>query len=245
MSQARRHRSVADAFLLELLTRQLDDWQRRSGRSEVHVVDLGGGTGTFASRLADLGYAITVIDPSPDALASLQRRTDDRLRSTSANSPRIRGVQGDASELVELLGPNAADVVVCHRVLEVVDDPAEALRGMAEVLRPGGVLSLVIAQRRSVVLSQAMSGQVELARRTWNDPSRFDLDRVGELVVAAGFRVLATDGVGSVAGYLAESLMESEAGLYSELLALEREVSGDPAFRALAPLAHLFAELPA
>lgn len=253
MSQLRR-RSVADAFLLELLTRQLDEWRQRTNRGQCRVVDLGGGTGTFASVLADLGYAITVLDPSADALASLQRRTEDRRRRTDhqvgqdvdqdPRTPQIRGLQGDASELVALLGPSSVDVVVCHRVLEVVEDPAEALRGMAEVLRPGGVISLLLTQPRSVVLSQALSGQAELALQTWQDPARLDLEQATDWVTSAGFQIMAIDGVGSVAGHVAEAAIESDVGFYTDLLALERQVSRDPAFRALAPTVHLFAELP-
>ena len=41
------------------------------------VLDLGGGTGGDAVRLACAGHDVTVVDPSPDALASLERRTAD------------------------------------------------------------------------------------------------------------------------------------------------------------------------
>ncbi len=244
MGQARRRRSITDAFLLELLTGQLDEWRRRTGRAECRVVDLGGGTGTFASALADLGHTITVVDPSPDALASLRRRSADRGREAEGPTvPAIRGVQGDASELVSLLGPRSVDLVVCHRVLEMVEDPGGALRGMAEVLTPGGALSLVLNQSRSVVLAQALSGHAATALRTWQDPARTDLQQVLGQVGEAGFRVLATDGIGSIAHYVAESMVETDAAFYADLLALERGVSQDPAFRALAPAAHVFAEL--
>ena len=38
------------------------------------VLDIGGGTGGFAVRVAELGHRVTVVDPSPDALAALGRR---------------------------------------------------------------------------------------------------------------------------------------------------------------------------
>ena len=47
----------------------------RSG--PLDVLDVGGGTGGDAVRLAALGHRVTVVDPSPDALASL--RTIPRL----------------------------------------------------------------------------------------------------------------------------------------------------------------------
>ena len=46
---------------------------RRTGRA-CDVLDIGGGTGGFAVRVAELGHRVTVVDPSPDALAALDRR---------------------------------------------------------------------------------------------------------------------------------------------------------------------------
>ncbi|MGH8880853.1 MAG: methyltransferase domain-containing protein, partial [Stackebrandtia sp.] len=42
-----------------------------------HVVDVGGGTGGFAVPLAKAGHEVTVVDPSPNALAGLTRRAAD------------------------------------------------------------------------------------------------------------------------------------------------------------------------
>lgn len=246
MAEPRRRRSVSQAYLLDLLTSQLADWQARTGTERCDVVDVGGGTGFIAMALADLGHSVTVIDPSPDALASLERRTAD------ARPPgEIRGIQGDAGNLAELVGPagvhlvGGADLVVCHRVLEVIDVPADALASMASVLRPGGALSLAVSQRHSVVLSQALAGHIASARRILADPQRFDIDRVSDLVRSAGFDIVARHGIGAIADHVPESLLESEAGAYTELYSLESEISQDPAFRALAPLVHVFAQIPA
>jgi S-adenosylmethionine-dependent methyltransferase len=236
-----RRRSVSQTFLLELLTRQLADWiEADSTRDTFDVVDVGGGTGGIAAMLASQGHRVRVVDPSPDALASLERRSaDEGLES------RLSGLQGDTGELVALLGAEAVDVVICHRVLEVVDAPAAALAAMAEVLRPAGVLSLLVGQRPSVVLSQALAGHFRQARRTYADPGRFDFDQVLALVRAAGFEPLATHGIGAIADHVPEALVDADVDAYDELAALEAQVSADPAFRAVAPAVHVFARLEA
>ena len=231
-----RRRSVAQNHLLALLTRQLDDLVPGEWRA-LDVVDLGGGTGGMAIPLAARGHQVRVVDPSPDALAALERRTAD-----AGLTGRIAGLQGDAAELASLIGERQADVVVCHRVLEVVDDPAAALAAMAGTLRTGGVLSLLVAQRQALVLSQALAGRLELARRTYADPNLFDQARVLELVQRAGFTVLASHGIGAVADLVPERLLETEPGAYEDLTQLEAEISSDPAFRALAPHLHVFAQ---
>ena len=235
MVELRRRRSVSSAYVLDLLVAQLADVQVRIARP-CEVVDLGGGTGGIATSLAALGHQVTVIDPSPDALASLERRTAD-----NGLSGHIRGVQGDAGDLHDLIGPSGVDVMVCHRVLEVLESPADALEAMAAVLRPGGVLSLLVSQRHSLVLTQALGGHIAQARRTLADPALFDHDQIVDLVKSSGFTVLASHGIGAIADHVPESVIDAEPGAYAELVALEAEVSTDPAFRALAPLVHVFA----
>lgn len=239
MNEPRRHhrsRSVAETLLADLVTGLLDDWQRERGLADYSVTDLGGGTGTFAIRLAEAGRTVTVVDPSLDALASLQRRVaEGRL------ADRLRGVQGDAADLHDLIGPAATDVMLCHRTLEVIDDPATALRAMAEVVRPGGVLSVVIPQRRAAVLSQALQGHVGAALHALDDPSRFDLDEVTALIGDAGFAVRQIHGIGALAHHVPAAAIESDPRLVEALYELESRISDDLAFRAIAPWAHILA----
>lgn len=243
MVDRRRPRSIAAALLQDLLTGELTQWQceQRPDVAPVmlEVVDVGGGTGGVASALAALGYRVTVVDPSPDALASLARRAAE-----AGLSDRLRGLQGDASDLPQVIGAEGADVVLCHRVLEVVDSPADAVQAMAGLLRPGGGLSLVVSQRHAQVLSQALSGHIVQARQTFADAHRFDHGQVVRWVEEAGLRVRSSAGVGALADHVPEVLVDVGTVAYDELYALEREISVDPAFRAVAPLVHLFAERP-
>ena len=236
MVELGRRRSVSQSHLLELLTSQLGDLVAGEWRP-LDIVDVGGGTGVVAIPLASRGHRVTVIDPSPDALASLERRAAD-----SGVTDRIRALQGDAADLADLVPAHEADAVLCHRVLEVLDAPEVALRAMAGVLRRGGVLSLLVAQRHSVVLTQALAGHLALARRSYADPTKFDYDRVIRLVQEAGFLVLASHGIGAISDQVPERVVEAEPGAYAELVALETEISTDPAFRALAPHLHVLAQ---
>ena len=237
MIELRRRRSVSQSHLLQLLMDQLDDLGAGEWRP-LDIIDVGGGTGGVAIPLAMRGHRVTVVDPSPDALASLERRAAE-----AGVTGRIGALQGDAADLADLVPAHESDVVVCHRVLEVLEAPGDALRKMAGTLRRGGVLSLLVAQRHSLVLTQALAGHLALARRSYADPSRFDYDRVVELVEEAGFTVLTTHGIGAISDQVPERMIEAEVGAYAELVALESEISTDPAFRALAPHVHVFAQV--
>ncbi len=234
MADQRRRRSVSAAFLSELVGAQLAS--RQAAGEVLDIVDVGGGTGVFATELAALGHRVTVVDPSPDALASLERRTAD-----AGLSARITARQGDAAGLVEVVGPATVDVVVCHRVLEVVDSPPAALNAMAAVLRPGGWLTLLVSQRQATVLAHALLGHIDQARRSYAAPA-FDHQQIISLVADSGLVVQQLHGVGAVADHVPEAVIDADARAYDQLLALEREISTDTAFRAIAPQLHVLAE---
>jgi S-adenosylmethionine-dependent methyltransferase len=206
------------------------------------VLDAGGGTGGFAVPLAAAGHRVTVVDPSPDSLAALQRRAAE-----GGLSERVVAVQGDLADLAAVAAPGSADLVLCHSVLEVVDDPATALAAAAEVLRPGGRLSLLVAGRDAAVVARALAGRPDEAAHVLTDPAgrpadaaarRWTPDALRELVAGAGLQVEQLHGVRVVADLVPSALLDTEPGAAAALLALERALSDREPFRGLATQLH-------
>lgn len=213
------------------------------GASE--VLDIGGGTGEFAVRAATLGPRVRVVDPSPDALASLARRARE-----AGVSERIVAEQGDLAQLADLVEPASVDVVLCHGVLEVVDDPAGALTRIRGVLRPGGSLSLLVAQRHAAVVAKAVAGHFDeaLALLDGVEPQaasgarhRFTVGEVVELVEAAGFSLGIVHGIRVFADLVPGVLHDLEPGSAAALHALECAAAERPELLPLAAQVHLVA----
>ncbi|WP_374456637.1 class I SAM-dependent methyltransferase [Nocardioides sp.] len=211
------------------------------GAGQARIVDIGGGTGGFAVPLAELGHTVQVIDPSPDALAALDRRARER-----GVADRVTGQQGDLSDLPSLV--DEADLVLCHGVLEMVDDPAAALTAIAGVLRPGGHLSLLVAQRHAAVVARAMAGHFQAARELLDgDPAtgraghRFTHDGVVDLLTAAGLQPSTVQAVRVFADLVPGSLLDLEPGATAALVELERAVATRPEYLPLATQLHVLA----
>ncbi|MEV4258806.1 methyltransferase domain-containing protein, partial [Spirillospora sp. NPDC049652] len=151
---------VRGAVLWDVLREVL---ARVSGQGPCDVVDVGGGTGGFAVPLAELGHRVTVVDASPDALAALERRAAEAGVS-------VRALQGDAVDLPQVLGESSADLVLCHSVLEFVDDPAAAMHALTRIVRPGGAVSVLVAGQVAAALHRAAAGRFDDARRVLEDP---------------------------------------------------------------------------
>ncbi|HET8614016.1 MAG TPA: methyltransferase domain-containing protein [Actinomycetales bacterium] len=220
----------------------------RTGRDRLDVLDLGGGTGGLAVALAAQGHQVLVVDPSPDALAALERRAEE-----SGVADRVRSVQADAATLADVVGAADADLVCCHEVLEHVDDPADALAEVVRAVRPGGIVSLLVAQRSATVVARALAGRFVEAAQALDDPSgrwgpadplprRFDVAALGDLVASAGLVVRHLHGVRLFSDLVPEVLLEGDDSR-TALLELERRAgAGDSGLVALATQLHVLAE---
>lgn len=228
-----RRRSVSQTLLIDLLSSQMAAWQQREV-APISVVDLGGGTGGLAVALAAQGHAITVMDPSPDALAALQRRAAE-----ADLSDYISAIQGDTSDLSKLIAPGACNVVVCHRVLDIVEDAPGALAEIATVLE-SGLLSLLVSQRYAAVVGQAAAGDFGAAQRLWSDERFFDVESITELLAAAGFSVASVHGIGVISEHVNEAHVERPER-FEELYRLEASASAETTLVSAAPLLHVLA----
>ncbi len=218
---------------------------------QLRVLDVGGGSGVFAVPLARLGHEVTVVDPSADALATLQRRAQ-----TAGVGDHVRGLQGDGDLLHELPlgddgGDGAYDLALCHSVLEVVDDPSTTLREVTRALRPGGQVSIATANRAGAVLARALSGHPKeaLALLEDRDPApgrtrparrRFGPDDLLALVTDAGLQPGSWRGVAVVT-----DLLDAASGADPEAVRrLELALAGTSPYRDVATGLHVLATRP-
>jgi S-adenosylmethionine-dependent methyltransferase len=231
-----RHRGVLWDAVRELLASTAE----AHPGEELRVLDLGGGTGGLAVPVAELGHRVTVVDPSPDALAALDRRATEH-----GVDDRIRGVQGDTADLLDHVGPGELDVVLCHGVLEVVDDPTEALDAIRSAMRPDGLLSVVVAGRYAAVLAKALTGHLSearaLLRGTPTRPHRYVPAELVDLLSTRGFTTERVHAVRVFADLVPSTVFDVEVDAPQALLALEQDVADVEAFAALAAQLHVVA----
>lgn len=239
-------RTLRTAVVWRTLRGALDDRAAATGRRELDVVDAGGGTGNFAVPLAALGHHVTVADPNPDSLAALERRAAE-----AGVTGRVRPVQAEAAGLIDVVGAGAADLVMCHSVLEYVDDPAAELAAVVAAARAGAAVSVLIANPVAAAVHRAIAGQFDDAARlltdpdgTWGDrdpmPRRFTREAITALLAAAGLTVESVHGVRVFADLIPGRLID-DPGAADPLAALERAAATHPALRDIATQLHVLA----
>ncbi|MFD5472725.1 class I SAM-dependent methyltransferase [Streptomyces sp. NPDC127105] len=245
---SRPRASLRTAVVWEVLHDALDHRVKASGRDSLDVLDTGGGSGNFAVPAARLGHRVTVVDPSPNALFALERRAAE-----AGVAERVRGVQGDAHGLFDVVERGGYDAVLCHGVLEYVDDPAEGVRNAVAALRSEGILSVLASGLGGAVLARALAGHFKEARQALDDPEgrwgegdpmprRFTAEQLTALVEGAGLRVGAVHGVRIFADLVPGVLVDTEPGALDALLKLEAAAAERPAFHSVATQLHVLGE---
>ena len=115
--------------------------------SPLKILDAGGGTGEQAANLARLGHDVTLLDFSPPMLEAAHQHCAG-LAVTCACA--------EANQVDTLFPPHTFDVVLCHSLLEFVEDPMLILQRLTNVLRKEGLISIVVGNRHHAPLRAAL-----------------------------------------------------------------------------------------
>ncbi|TWP50232.1 class I SAM-dependent methyltransferase [Lentzea tibetensis] len=229
-----------------VLDTELAAARERRGGDAPRVLDVGGGSGVWAVPLAAAGCHVTVVEPSPNALATLHSRARDA-------GVTIEAVQGDTDALGDLVPAGAADLVLGHGLLEIVDDAEAGLRALALAVAPGGAVSVLVANRYAAILHRAIAGRIVDARRLLDDDAgqlagsrdplvrRFDVAGLEALVEKVGLTVEVLQGHGVVSDLVPGVVLDANPGAAEALAQLELEAATRSPLRDVAARLHVLA----
>lgn len=212
-------------------------------RRSLRGLDLGCGTGATGLRLAHLGIQMTLLDSSSAMLDIAKRAARE-----AGIDERIALEHGDAAQVANLFPAGSFDVVLCHNILEYVDDPTAVLSAAAQVLRSDsaeiGILSVLARSRTGEVLKAGIeAGDLGAAERNltaewgyeslFGGPVRlFTLDCLQAMAKEASLAVAAERGVRAISDYLPPQVSRREE--YERIFELERKLGIRPEFASIA-----------
>jgi S-adenosylmethionine-dependent methyltransferase len=206
----------------------------------LRALDLGCGTGALGVRLAQLGFHVTLMDVTPEML---------ELAKTAAQAAgvaeRIALTRGDAAQIATLFHPQSFDVILCHNVLEFVDDPPFVLRAAALALRNStSILSVLVRNQpgevlKAALLSADLAAAEQILTSEWADESLyggkvrlFNANGLHAMLEAASLATEATRGVRVISDYLPPKISRTDE--YAAIFELERKLGRHPEFTAMA-----------
>ena len=231
---------------LDLAFASLQDYLPQATQS-LRALDLGCGTGAMAVRLARLGLHVTLLDASVPMLDFAKRAARE-----AGVTERIALKHGDAAELANLFPTQSFDVIVCHNILEYVDDPCVVLRASARALRDSAsIISVLVRNQAGEVLKAAVQdGDLDATEHNltaeWGHESLyggrvrlFTAESLHAMLLESTLAVIAKRGVRVMSDYLPPRVSRNDE--YKRILELERKLGRRPEFAAVARYTHCLA----
>lgn len=117
-------------------------WKQLGDIKDKCILDFGSGEGITADHYAEFNRVVAV-EPWDEMLKDVWTDHD------------YRQVVGDVNVLSEF-EDNSFDMIICHNVLEYIDDKESVVKELTRVLKPGGFISLVKHNRNGRVMQMAV-----------------------------------------------------------------------------------------
>lgn len=214
--------------------------QHLSGR-KLRILDAGGGNGLDSLPLAAQGHDVLIVDYSAAMLADAQTQA-----ATRGLQGQLQVQQAELSGIDELLKGETFDAVLCHNVIQYLDDAPALLRQLAAALRPGGLLSLVSMNRYSAVYAALLlRNDVKAARAGIGAHAAhtviFDAPLIvysaaeaAAMLAQAGLAVTADYGLLCITAYWREDERKHDPAVYAQLEELELALMDQEPYKSLA-----------
>ncbi|MER5880660.1 methyltransferase domain-containing protein [Streptomyces sp. NPDC001910] len=235
--------TIAEANLL----RHLGDLDGESLR----ILDLAGGDGGDAIRLAARGHHVTIVDYASAMLAAATER------AVAGGVPElINCVEADATDLPRDLANGEFDVVLCHNLLQYMDDIPDTLASVLSPLKAGGLVSVMAINRHSAPLNIAVRDMDPAAALAALDTDQtqtqmfnsaltlYTAEEIIRTLLELGCRDIAHDGIRSFCDYITDDARKHEPDFYAALERLELATTARPPYMHTARLFQLTAWKP-
>ncbi len=121
-------------------------------QAPMKVLDAGGGTGMMALVFANHGHDVTIVDVSSDALMVAKTRLKD--------FPNTKFIKADIDSISERF-----DCIICHAVLEWLDEPLAYIDKLTSLLSAKGYLSLSFFNYHAKVFSNLLYTNFDYVKR--------------------------------------------------------------------------------
>jgi SAM-dependent methyltransferase len=135
------------------------------------VLDVGGGAGHQSFPLAQAGYDVTLLDPSPAMLDKARLRLQ---RMPGEAQQRVTLLEADGENADQAVNGQRFAAVLCHGVLGYLEQPGPLVDQLCRCAAAGGVVSIMAGNAKAMAVRPALE-------RRWDDAlASFDADARAE-----------------------------------------------------------------
>lgn len=233
--------AVLTADLVPVVARLMDDRTQ-----PLRILDVGGGLGQLAIQFAQQGHRVTINDISPVMLEHAR----ERAREVGVEAA-INWHCGPYQDLATLLGSQVLqpfDLVMCHAVLEWLQEPELLVPALAALVRPEGYLSLCFYNPASIIYRNLIRGNFNWVQQsgtytadngslTPNNPCT--IDQVRGWLAQSALRIQTESGLRVFSDYVVDKRGGHQVP--EQVLAMELEYSTQEPYKWMGRYLHVVA----
>jgi S-adenosylmethionine-dependent methyltransferase len=221
-------------------------------KGELRVLDAGCGLGEMATFLLDKSSSLVLLDFSEKMLENAKERLSKR--HPDLQKDRLMFIHGRVEDLEACLPKGSFHLILCHTLLEYVENPRSILAVLAGRLAHGGLLSLVTVNRFSeafklaILRNDLIGARRALHKRDYKaslfddvPKNTFSFQDLAELLDDLHLKVMGRYGIRIFADYLPEE-GGKDPDNYRLLFELEKEASKLSPFLHVARYLHLICQ---
>ena len=217
----------------------------------LRVLDAGGGNGLDSLALARMNHQIDIVDISQQML------NDARANAALAGvTARLDTHAIDILSIDKVFATNEFDIVLCHNVIQFIDEVQPLLEMLLQVLKPGGFISLITTNQYSLPYQAAFMEQDLDKAFTQLDAadqynSIFEVnsheyrpDEVMQWLTSMGFTLEKHYGIRCLYNYWGTNELKNDSTVYAKLKKLEMEFTDREPYKQTARQFQLIARKP-
>ncbi|GIU26470.1 tRNA uridine 5-oxyacetic acid(34) methyltransferase CmoM [Shewanella schlegeliana] len=210
----------------------------------LNVLDAGGGLAQLSQKLASQGHRVSLCDLSSEMLALAKQEIikNDLIEQ-------YRFIHSPVQEVAEHL-PAKVDLVLFHAVMEWLAEPLQALEGLCEQVKPGGIISVMFYNYNGLLFKNLICGNLNHIEKGMPHRKRFKLqpqqgiqpELVYQCLEHAGFKILGKTGVRTFHDYMQDHDMGDFS--FEQIVAMEQKLCRQEPFLSLGRYIHVYAQKP-
>lgn len=209
-------------------------WKQIGDLKDKYILDFGSGEGANADHFAKENKVVA-IEPWEEMLKYAWKDNE------------YRQIVGDVKALSEF-PDNTFDAIICHNVLEYIDDKEEIVKELARVLKPEGFISIVKHNRNGRVMQMAVLLDDFEKANDLLDGKNSAASKFGEIRYyededitkwAPGLSINKILGIRTFFDLQQNQDKHPDEEWQKKMAELEMRVSEDPAFREIAFFHHI------
>jgi len=217
----------------------------------LRILDAGGGNGFDSLALARMNHQIDIVDISQQML------NDARANAALAGvTDRLDTHAMDIFSIDKVFSANEFDIVLCHNVIQFVDEVKPLLEMLLQMIKPGGFISLITTNQYSLpyqaaFLEQDLDKAFSLLDAADQYNSIFEVnvheyrpDEVIDWLTGMGLSLEKHYGIRCLYNYWGTNELKEDSAIYGKLKKLEMEITDREPYKQTARQFQLIARKP-